>query len=164
MNLCGHLLWESSMEDINKISKIQLSEGRRGFLKNTMKITGLFTLFSSLSVIVLSIFPSIIGEKRRSQRFTLALDSFPTNQEYLIGKVGDKNFVLFKDKTTFSAYNLRCTHAGCTTQWKPKTEQFYCACHNGVFDKNGEPISGPPNKPLEKLTLYTENSHIIIIE
>jgi Rieske Fe-S protein len=144
------------MEDINQISKTQLPEGRRDFLKNVLKITGIFTLFSSLSVIILS--------KKRSQRFALALDSFPTDQEYLIGKVGDKNFVLFKDNTTFSAYNLQCTHAGCTTQWQPKTEQFYCACHNGIFDKNGKPISGPPNKPLEKLMLYTENSHIIIIE
>ncbi len=152
------------MEDINQISETQLPEGRRDFLKNVVKITGIFTLFSSLSVILISIFPSIIGEKKRSQRFALALDSFPTDQEYLIGKVGDKNFVLFKDNTTFSAYNLRCTHAGCTTQWQPKTEQFYCACHNGIFDKNGKPISGPPNKPLEKLMLYTEKSHIIIIE
>lgn len=152
------------MEDINQISKTKLPEGRRDFLKNVVKITGIFTLFSSLSFIILSIFPSIIGEKKRSQRFALALDSFPTDQEYLIGKVGDKNFVLFKDNTTFSAYNLRCTHAGCITQWQPKTEQFYCACHNGIFDKNGKPISGPPNKPLEKLMLYTEKSHIIIIE
>lgn len=152
------------METIQEQNTPQVTIGRRDFLRSIVKISGFISFIASFASIAVSVFPSMIGSKKRSARLLLPLESLPKDKEYFMGKVGERNFLLYNDKQTFTAYDMRCTHAGCTTQWQPSSEQFYCACHNGIFDKNGVPISGPPKKPLQKLTLYTEHSHIVIIE
>lgn len=137
---------------------------RRDFLRSIVTLSGFFSFIASFTAIVVSVFPSIIGSKKRSARVILPIETLDEDQKYFMGEVGEKNFLLLNNNQIFTAYDLRCTHAGCTTQWQPSSEQFYCACHNGIFDQNGIPISGPPKQPLQKLTVYTENSHIVIIE
>lgn len=51
----------------------------------------------------------------------------------------------------FEVISTRCTHAGCGVNWQPDTQQFFCPCHGGLFDANGNVISGPPPAPLAKL-------------
>lgn len=50
------------------------------------------------------------------------------------------------------AFNAICTHLDCTVQYKTDTSQIWCACHNGVYDLAGNVVSGPPPRPLERLT------------
>jgi isorenieratene synthase len=50
------------------------------------------------------------------------------------------------------ALSRRCTHAGCEVLWDAGGQQFVCPCHAGVFDRDGKPRSGPPKRPLDRLT------------
>lgn len=59
----------------------------------------------------------------------------------LVGKEGD-DWIVFSTK---------CTHVGCGVTWKPDQKQFFCPCHGGVFDQNGQRVAGPPKKPLTRL-------------
>jgi Rieske Fe-S protein len=52
------------------------------------------------------------------------------------------------------AFSAVCTHLDCTVQFKPDTTQFWCACHNGMYDLGGNVVSGPPPRPLERLTVH----------
>lgn len=42
-----------------------------------------------------------------------------------------------------------CTHLGCIPIYKPASSEFYCACHGGVFNADGENTFGPPPRPLD---------------
>lgn len=48
-------------------------------------------------------------------------------------------------------FSRTCTHLGCPVRWKPKSGTFVCPCHNGVFDPQGNVVSGPPKAPLKRL-------------
>jgi cytochrome b6-f complex iron-sulfur subunit len=61
--------------------------------------------------------------------------------------------VLRRDDGSFDAFNLRCTHAGCNVSWKGDVEQFHCPCHDGLFDRNGQVVDGPPKRELERLVV-----------
>lgn len=62
------------------------------------------------------------------------------------------------------ALSLICTHLGCTVQWQEGKQQFYCPCHDGIFDRDGGVISGPPPMPLEQLTVKVTGNEIVIGE
>jgi len=47
------------------------------------------------------------------------------------------------------AFNAICTHTDCTVQFESGENRIFCACHNGVYDLNGQNVSGPPPRPLE---------------
>ena len=53
------------------------------------------------------------------------------------------------------AFNAVCTHVECTVEYRPNRGDIFCNCHNGVYDLNGQNVSGPPPRPLEayKVTL-----------
>lgn len=53
------------------------------------------------------------------------------------------------------AFDARCTHLGCTVRFKER--QFVCPCHRGVFDADGNPVSGPVEKPLAKIEVRVRN-------
>ena len=46
------------------------------------------------------------------------------------------------------AFSARCTHLGCKVRFKDAA--FHCPCHEGVFDIDGKPQSGPVEDPLER--------------
>ncbi len=44
----------------------------------------------------------------------------------------------------------RCTHLGCTVNWKPEAQAFVCPCHDAKFSKEGVVLGGPPPRPLDR--------------
>jgi Rieske Fe-S protein len=46
-------------------------------------------------------------------------------------------------------FDAHCTHLGCAYHWHAETKEFFCPCHNGVFDLTGRVVSGPPPRPLD---------------
>ncbi len=59
-------------------------------------------------------------------------------------------WVLTRDGKNFVAYDPRCTHLGCAYTWKADRNQFFCPCHDGIFDVDGKVVSGPPPRPLDR--------------
>src|SRR6266567_3832208 len=51
------------------------------------------------------------------------------------------------------AFSAVCTHLDCTVQFKADSSQLWCACHNGTYDLDGNVVSGPPPRGLEKFTV-----------
>ncbi|HEY1985249.1 MAG TPA: ubiquinol-cytochrome c reductase iron-sulfur subunit [Terracidiphilus sp.] len=44
-----------------------------------------------------------------------------------------------------------CPHLGCSVNWNASQEKFICPCHGGQFKADGQHISGPPPRGLDKL-------------
>jgi menaquinol-cytochrome c reductase iron-sulfur subunit len=70
---------------------------------------------------------------------------------------------LLKEKGTLTAFNPHCTHLGCPYRWDPSKNLFLCPCHNGVFDKSGKVVSGPPPRGLDRYPVKVENGVISIL-
>ena len=48
------------------------------------------------------------------------------------------------------AFNAICTHTDCTVEFRADKGDIFCACHNGVYNLDGQNVSGPPPRPLEE--------------
>jgi len=62
----------------------------------------------------------------------------------------------------YMALSRVCTHLGCLVEYNKETNRFICPCHAGTFNMEGNVLSGPPPKPLEKLPLNVQGDNIVI--
>ena len=58
------------------------------------------------------------------------------------------------------AFDPACTHLGCRINWVDEKGRYLCPCHGGVFDPDGNVVSGPPPKPLEQHPVKVEGGRI----
>jgi menaquinol-cytochrome c reductase iron-sulfur subunit len=72
-------------------------------------------------------------------------------------------YVLTEDGRNYVVMSNICTHLGCRVRWIAEKNQFFCPCHNGVFDKNGDVVSGPPPKPLNRFEVKVDNNEIFVL-
>jgi menaquinol-cytochrome c reductase iron-sulfur subunit len=71
-------------------------------------------------------------------------------------------YVLSEDSRNYIAMSNVCTHLGCRVRWIDDQGEFFCPCHNGVFDKVGVVVSGPPPRPLDRYPVKVENNVIYV--
>jgi len=72
-------------------------------------------------------------------------------------------YVLTENGRDFVVMSNICTHLGCRVRWIDEQGQFFCPCHNAVFDKEGQVVSGPPPKPLDRYPAKVENGQLYIL-
>ena len=139
---------------------------RRRFLRCFFDIVGINAIAPILYAVSAVVYPPLAGKRQRAA--TLILDNPDevfSSSDYAIIKVGDKDAILFqKADKSYEAMSLQCTHAGCSLEWKDSTKQFLCGCHGGAFHRDGSVAVPPPTRPLEHLTVRTENGRIMIID
>ena len=44
----------------------------------------------------------------------------------------------------------RCTHLGCTPDWKSSDNKFKCPCHGSGYDSEGVNFEGPAPRPMDR--------------
>jgi Rieske Fe-S protein len=72
-------------------------------------------------------------------------------------------YVLTENGRDYIVMSNICTHLGCRIRWIAEKDQFFCPCHNGIFSKNGDVVSGPPPKPLNRFEVKVENNEIFVL-
>lgn len=55
-----------------------------------------------------------------------------------------------------------CTHLGCRVKFVDDQQRFLCPCHGGVFDSDGQVVSGPPPHALERHATKVEAGQVWI--
>jgi len=60
------------------------------------------------------------------------------------------------------ALSAVCTHLDCTVKYRPDLQKIHCACHNGIYDLNGQNISGPPPRPLRQFKVAQKGDDVIV--
>ena len=71
-------------------------------------------------------------------------------------------FVVTEDGREFHAMSNICTHLGCRVRWIAEQQQLFSPCHNGVFDKHGFVVSGPPPRPLDEFATKIEDGNLYV--
>jgi len=66
-----------------------------------------------------------------------------------------KESVVFIDRegSGYRALSSTCAHLGCRVRWRDSTSQFVCPCHGGTYDREGNVVSGPPPRGLDRLAV-----------
>jgi cytochrome b6-f complex iron-sulfur subunit len=57
-----------------------------------------------------------------------------------VDRTPDRIFVIF----------ARCTHLGCTPDWKSSENKFKCPCHGSGYDNEGVNFEGPAPRPMDR--------------
>lgn len=69
---------------------------------------------------------------------------------------------LVKRGETLRALDSTCTHLGCRTKFNADTRQIECPCHGGIYDTDGQVVSGPPPSPLAEVPVRVENDRVLV--
>jgi Rieske Fe-S protein len=69
------------------------------------------------------------------------------------------------EASDFLALSSVCPHLGCRVHWEGAHDRFFCPCHNGAFDREGQPTEGPPKaarQALVRFPLRVENGLLFL--
>ena len=69
-------------------------------------------------------------------------------------------WMVTKDGKDFTVFDPHCTHLGCPYRWDEGRGQFICPCHTAIFDLDGNVVSGPPPRPLDRMEAKVEAGKI----
>ncbi len=72
-------------------------------------------------------------------------------------------YVVTENGRDYVALSNICTHLGCRVRWIADQGQFFCPCHNAVFDKDGNVLDGPPPRPLDHYEIKVEDDQLYVL-
>ena len=58
----------------------------------------------------------------------------------------------------------RCTHLGCTPDWKPAENKFKCPCHGSGYDSEGVNFEGPAPRPMDRAHVELDATGAIVVD
>jgi cytochrome b6-f complex iron-sulfur subunit len=87
--------------------------------------------------------------------FALGIDQryLMTNRVWVV-REPDRLFVIF----------ARCTHLGCTPEWKATENKFKCPCHGSGYDSEGVNFEGPAPRPMDRAFLVLDPTGKVTVD
>jgi cytochrome b6-f complex iron-sulfur subunit len=135
---------------------------RRGFIKWLLGGGFVASLASFLYPVIRFMNPPSVPEAAVSEVRAGKVQDFPPNTGKIL-KFGNRPVLLVHvTDTEWKAFSAVCTHLNCTVQYKPSAHVIWCACHNGMYDLNGNVISGPPPKPLREFVVRLRGEDVYV--
>ena len=144
---------------------------RREFFSSVAMVGGLAASYGTFAVMAgryLYLYPT--GAQTKAWQFIAEVDRMevgdsldyraPTGMSIVVARQTERGTA-----EDFVALSSVCPHLGCQVHWQPHKNRFYCPCHNGVFDPQGEPVEGPPKaagQSLARFPLKVENGLLFI--
>jgi cytochrome b6-f complex iron-sulfur subunit len=58
----------------------------------------------------------------------------------------------------------RCTHLGCTPDWKPNENKFKCPCHGSGYTPEGINFEGPAPRPMDRAHVELDPTGQIVVD
>ncbi len=87
--------------------------------------------------------------------FSLGVETkFQKQYRIWVVKEPDKLFVIY----------ARCTHLGCTPDWKPSENKFKCPCHGSGYTMEGINFEGPAPRPMDRCHVEIDPTGQIIVD
>jgi cytochrome b6-f complex iron-sulfur subunit len=87
--------------------------------------------------------------------FGLGVDTkFQQKFRIWVDRTPDRIFVIY----------ARCTHLGCTPDWKPAENKFKCPCHGSGYDSEGINFEGPAPRPMDRARVQVAPDGQILVD
>lgn len=141
----------------------EVREDRRTFLGQLLTGSLIVGLVGVLGAVMAYLFPPerrVFNPARRRMRVA-RIDEIPIGKGKQVLFNGEPVWVLHL-KGGWIALSAICTHQGCIVQWDEKRLTLSCPCHAGLFDANGNVLSGPPRRPLKRFRVAVVRDEIYI--
>lgn len=71
-----------------------------------------------------------------------------------------ERIAIMREGADYRALSLVCTHLGCTVS--VTTEGMICPCHGSRFDRQGTVLSGPAERPLQRLHVEVSGDELVV--
>lgn len=84
------------------------------------------------------------------QRFSIVDQREDAWTKYPSGPIGSVWITKAQDGSV-TAFSSTCPHLGCVIDYVPGDEEFFCPCHAASFQTDGNSISGPQPRGMDKL-------------
>lgn len=75
------------------------------------------------------------------------------------GPDGRQILVVQPQEGVAEAFSATCTHEGCTVA--PQGQQLECPCHGSVFDLSGNVVTGPADRPLDRIEVRVDGDQVV---
>ena len=109
-------------------------------------------------------------------RFFLPRTIFEPSSIFRVGFPGDyalgvdtkyqQQYRIWVDKTSDRLFVIyaRCTHLGCTPDWKSSENKFKCPCHGSGYDSEGVNFEGPAPRPMDRAHVELDPEGQIVVD
>ncbi len=106
-------------------------------------------------------FPRALFEPKT--RFTIG---YPSDYGFGVDTKWQQKFRIWVCRNASGLFVIyaRCTHLGCTPDWKPSENKFKCPCHGSGFDAEGMNYEGPAPKPMLRCHLELDPTGQIVVD
>lgn len=149
------------MSDKTVACPLEQPPSRRGFVSTLFMIVG---LVAGYGLGVVHFFRYLVPLRKRGRKREMFVGTLqdlevgssrtvkdPRGEEIALARIAKDD----EDPARgFKALSSKCPHLGCKVHWEAGNDRFFCPCHNGVFDKNGIALSGPPAKEGKNLATF----------
>src|SRR5260370_4564668 len=71
-------------------------------------------------------------------------------------------WVVKASDTQVIAFGPQCPHLGCAYHWDQQNQQFLCPCHASTFSIEGDVLSGPAQRPLDRYEVKVEGDKLLL--
>lgn len=75
---------------------------------------------------------------------------------------GEQPVELLRTPSGVEARSLWCTHTGCEVKWNGESREYFCPCHDGIFDADGRVLAGPPPRPLVGYPIRVTETEVLL--
>jgi len=144
------------------VSAPEAGPSRRSFLNWFLGTSVGAMCVSVLYPITRYISPPDVPEAQTQRAVAGRVGELKPNSGKIFRFGGRPGILILTADNTYKALSATCTHLNCTVQYREDLKEIWCACHNGLYNLNGEVISGPPPRPLEEYKVNIANDEIIV--
>lgn len=133
---------------------ISMAEGDRPFMTARRGVLkGFFGLVAALGLgsALYGLYRFLAPGGGTAAPVEIPMGDIPVGGSYTFQYGATPAIVILEEEGKPKAFSLVCTHMACTVIWNSEKKEFYCPCHDGFFDENGNVLSGPPPAPLERM-------------
>lgn len=71
-------------------------------------------------------------------------------------------WVVKMEENRVVAFSPRCPHLGCGYHWNTKTNEFLCPCHASTFSIDGDVLTGPAPRSLDRFEVKVEGHKLLL--
>jgi cytochrome b6-f complex iron-sulfur subunit len=99
--------------------------------------------------------PSTVFRVGYPADFALGVDTrFQQQYRIWVVRTAERLFVIY----------ARCTHLGCTPDWKESEKKFKCPCHGSGYDMEGINFEGPAPRPMDRAYVEIDPEGQIVVD
>lgn len=151
---------DNVMRSLKKNPRETSELSRRSFLKMGLGALGTLALLEVGGASLVFMKPRSLEGEFGSLVNAGTVDSFTAGS---VVEFPDGRFFLVRSpEGGFLAVYRRCTHLGCSVNWEPEQNRFFCPCHSSTFDPLGNVENPPAPRALDTFPVQIADGHVVV--